>query len=123
MGQDMNRPDVNAPLHGRSKVLGDELDRCLALLISGYAPDKIILFGSLATGNVQEWSDIDLVIIKETDKPFLDRTREVMRLLRPRAGIDVMVYTPKEFDEIRSSRRFFREEVMAKGKVVYDART
>jgi uncharacterized protein len=122
MTQKVDQIGGKGPLHSRTKVLRDELDRYLGILISRYAPEKIILFGSLATGNIREWSDIDLVIVKETDKPFLDRAKEVMRMLRPRAGLDVMVYTPQEFDELSMSRRFFREEVMAKGKVVYDAR-
>jgi predicted nucleotidyltransferase len=53
------------------------------LLITHEQPDKIILFGSYYTGQVGEWSDLDLVIIKATKTPFLDRTRQVLELLKP----------------------------------------
>ena len=89
--------------------------------MSKYSPEKIILFGSFASGNIREWSDIDLVIVKKTDKPFLDRTKDVIHLLKPRSGLDVMVYTPEEFHDLSRSRRFFQEEVISKGKVVYEA--
>jgi predicted nucleotidyltransferase len=105
----------------RTSQLRKELDRYVGILVSEYIPEKIILFGSVASGKIREWSDIDLVIIKKTDKPFLERTRDVIHLLKPRSGLDVMVYTPEEFDNLSRTRRFFQEEVIAKGKVVYEA--
>jgi predicted nucleotidyltransferase len=108
------------PLLSRSTLLHNELDRYVKTLISDYTPDKIILFGSIVSGNIREWSDIDMVIIKNTDKPFLERIRDITRLLKPKAGLDVMVYTPDEFDDLSRSRQFFKEEVIAKGKVIYE---
>ena len=50
------------------------------------------MFGSVARGEADELSDIDLVIIKETDRPFLDRLREVARLLPADiGGVDILV--------------------------------
>ena len=68
----------------RRAVLEAELARYVQLLREHYAPQRVVLFGSLTSGEVEEWSDIDLVIIKETDRKFLDRTRDVLQLLRPR---------------------------------------
>ncbi len=51
-------------------------------LIKEYQPKKIILFGSYAYGEVNRDSDIDLLIIKNTDKKPIDRWVEVKRLLR-----------------------------------------
>jgi len=98
--------------------LQSELDRCIALLKERYKPRKIVLFGSLAQGNVGQWSDIDLVIVKDTDKPFLDRIKEVLLLLRPLVGMDILVYTPEEFAEV-SGRDFFKQEILSKG-IVYE---
>lgn len=104
----------------RRALLEAELERCLQLLRTHYAPQRILLFGSLASEQVSEWSDIDLVIIKETDQKFLDRIREVMRLLQPRVGMDILVYTPEEFAQIQKERLFVREEIVGKGKVLYE---
>jgi predicted nucleotidyltransferase len=111
----------NRVRQNRSTQLRKELDRYVDILVSEYTPEKIILFGSVASGNIREWSDIDLVIIKKTDKPFLDRTRDVIHLLKPKSGLDVMVYTPEEFNDLSRTRRFFQEEIISKGKVVYEA--
>jgi predicted nucleotidyltransferase len=104
----------------RRALLERELARWLPLLIAHEQPDKIILFGSFPAGQVGEWSDLDIVIVKETTAPFLDRTRQVLELLRPRVGADVLVYTPQEFERLGRERAFIRQEILAKGQVIYE---
>lgn len=110
----------NGSVMQRRVILEAELERCVKLLREHYDPQRILLFGSLAAGEVREWSDIDLVIIKETERRFLDRTREVLELLRPQVGIDVLVYTPDEFAQMVQQRAFVRDEIVGKGRVLYD---
>jgi uncharacterized protein len=64
----------------RQQKLNQALEDILDVLKTLYRPEKVILFGSFAEGEVQEWSDIDLVIIKETTLPFLQRLKEVALL-------------------------------------------
>lgn len=104
----------------RKQLLEQELARYLQLLIEHDDPEQIIVFGSLATGQAHEWSDIDLVIVKETELSFWQRLRETRRLLQPIVGTDILIYTPDEFEQLSSERPFFREEILAKGSVVYE---
>jgi uncharacterized protein len=108
----------------RDKDLTHALEHILRILVSEYAPERIILFGSLANETVREWSDLDVVIIKETAKPFLQRMREVALLCRPSVGVDFLVYTPREFAQMIADKNpFLLEEVLRKGKVVYESAT
>jgi predicted nucleotidyltransferase len=100
--------------------LQDELDRYLNLLIEHVSPERVILFGSLAQGQVRAWSDIDLIVVTETAARFLDRSKEMLQLLQPHVGLDVLVYTPQEFEKLCRERRFFRQEIVGKGKVLYE---
>ena len=104
----------------RQALLQAELIRYLTLLSEFYDPQQIYLFGSMAAGAVGEWSDLDLVIIKHTEKRFLDRTREVIELLRPQVGVDILVYTPEEFAHLIQERAFVRDEIAGKGKLIYE---
>ena len=104
----------------RRTRLEEELQRYLALLQKDDPPERIILFGSLANGDTEAWSDIDLVIVRETDKRFLDRIKEVMQLLRPQVGVDILVYTPAEFAQLAQARPFVRDEIVGKGRVLYE---
>jgi hypothetical protein len=60
------------------------------------------------------------VVIEKTSLPFFQRLRKVRKLLRPKVGTDIIVYTPEEFDQLCAKRPFFREEIVAKGKVIYE---
>jgi predicted nucleotidyltransferase len=98
------------------------LDQIVKKIIAGYSPRKIILFGSYAYGMPTEDSDIDLLIIKETDKRPIDRWTEVKRLLRDRGRetpVSPLVYTPKELSDRMGIRDFFIQEILEEGKVLY----
>jgi uncharacterized protein len=99
-----------------------EMERIVMQISRNYAPEKIILFGSLATGHVAFASDIDLLVIKETDKNPWQRTREVNRLFDHSAPIDLLVYTPEEIKNRIEMHDFFIMDIMEHGKVVYERR-
>ena len=110
------------PVTNRERELRDELQRIVIRIVSEYQPEKIILFGSLAHGDVHEDSDIDLVIIKKTKKRFWDRQKEIARLVKPRLACDMLVYTPAEWKKtIDEGRPMFRDEMAEKGKIIYDS--
>jgi predicted nucleotidyltransferase len=104
----------------RKELLERELDRYLQILTTRSDPERIIVFGSMASGEITAWSDIDLVIVQQTSLPFLKRTRQMRRMLCPRVGTDILVYTPDEFAQLRQTRAFFRDEILAKGVVLYE---
>ena len=110
----------NTRLRERRKALERELRRYVDLLVRHYQPERIILFGSLAQDRVHEDSDIDLVVVAESDKGFLDRLEEAYVLLDPRESLDLFIYTPQEFQRLLHERPFVREEVLQKGKVLYE---
>jgi predicted nucleotidyltransferase len=107
----------------RGLRLEQELNRMTEILIREYEPEKLILFGSVAQGEIHEWSDLDLVVVKQTEKPLLERIEEVLRLVRPKVGLDVLVYTPEELDSLVDERRVFvLDEIIYKGAVAYERR-
>lgn len=91
-------------------------------IIREYQPEKVILFGSYAYGQLTEDSDVDLLIIKNTDKRPIDRWVEVKRLLRgttPTLPVSPLVYTEKEIEERTALKDFFVEEIFEKGEILY----
>lgn len=87
-----------------------------------YKPEKIILFGSAARGDYRADSDIDLLIIKESDKKKAYRIKEVFESLRevPRLyPLDPLVYTPNEIRERLSLGDYFIKRIMREGEILY----
>lgn len=99
----------------------DKISEIINKIAFGYNPDKIILFGSYATGNSNDDSDLDLFIIKETDLPRLQRTVQVRKMLYgSMIPIDLIVYTAKEIDESKGNKYSFVYEVLNTGKTLYE---
>ncbi|MCH8024598.1 MAG: nucleotidyltransferase domain-containing protein [Candidatus Marinimicrobia bacterium] len=93
-------------------------------LLAEYDPLKVILFGSYAYGHPDRDSDIDLLIIKETNQRFIDRWVEVHRLLtglHRHLPVETLVLTPAELDERLRIGDQFIMNIMERGKVLYAA--
>lgn len=89
-------------------------------IVKEYQPEKIILFGSYAWGKPTEASDIDLLVVKNSQRPRLDRQRELRRkLFPPLVPTDILVYTPNEIVKRLSIGDFFIRDIVTKGKVLY----
>lgn len=91
-------------------------------IVKEYNPKRIILFGSYAYGEPTEDSDIDLLVIKNTNETPMQRWMRLRRLLMtPDVMISItpFVYTEKELDERRKRKDFFIEEILKKGVVLY----
>ena len=102
----------------RKELLNDELERIVALLKQENVY-KIMLFGSMCGENVGSASDIDLVVVQETQKRYLQRIVEFIQLIKPRYAIDILVYTPEEFERLRLTNSFVRQ-ITSQGKVLYE---
>ncbi len=98
------------------------LKRLVNVLKENYKPEKVILFGSYAYGKPSETSDIDLLIIKETDKPFFQRLTDLRKIVseaRRGYAFEPVVLTPEELKErLKRGDQFF-QEIVEKGTVLY----
>ncbi|MBC7228706.1 MAG: nucleotidyltransferase domain-containing protein [Thermoflexales bacterium] len=91
-------------------------------LVAGYAPQKVILFGSYARGTPRSDSDIDLLIVKETSERFIDRWVTVGRLLSdPQRSIplETLILTPQELAHRLEVGDQFIAEILEEGEVLY----
>ena len=95
----------------------NELVRCIVVHLQ---PVKVILFGSYAKGVATPKSDLDLLVVRETELPPESRWNEVVSILpRTRVGIDVHVYTPEEMDAYGSEPYSFIYCVQRWGRVMF----
>ncbi|HEY9114417.1 MAG TPA: nucleotidyltransferase domain-containing protein [Bacteroidales bacterium] len=102
-------------------IAQEKISEIVNKITSGYNPDKIILFGSYASGNPNEDSDLDLFVIKKSDLPRPQRTMQVRKMLfGSMIPIDLIVYTPKEVDESMANKYSFVNEVLKTGKTLYE---
>ncbi len=94
----------------------------VARLRATMRPSRVILFGSWAYGRPTPDSDVDLLIVMPSSKSPAERIRQVSQALEPRRyPVDVIVLTPGEVKKRRRGFDPFLEEVLTKGRILYEA--
>lgn len=98
-----------------------KIQEIIQKIVQEYQPEKIILFGSWAWGHPGEDSDIDLLIVKKSEKRRIDREREVGSMLSGNCiPVDILVYTPEELEtSIHQNRNLFIEDIVHNGTMLY----
>ena len=81
-------------------------------------PQAIILYGSRAWGIPTKDSDLDLLIIQQTEKPFWDRQKDAKMCVRSTTPTDILVITPQEAKTLPEHNSFIKT-VLSQGKVIY----
>lgn len=91
-------------------------------IVDEYAPRQIVLFGSYAYGAPNRDSDVDLLIVKDTSAPPLERRVQVRRLLRdPKRTIpiEIVVLTPEELRKRLAIGDQFFMDILERGELLY----
>ena len=103
-------------------VLQSDIQLLVDEIVAGYQPEKIYLFGSYANGTATNDSDIDLFIVKDTTERKKDRIEQVLNIIKtyPDIGVDMIIYTPKELDYVKSDVVNIANEAIKTGKLLYE---
>jgi predicted nucleotidyltransferase len=105
----------------RERDLKADLDWLVGRIRDGYEPEKIILFGSLARGDTHEWSDIDLIVVKDTDARYGERVKSLTAMIQDRlVGADILIYSLEEYERARDKNSAFLRETERDGVVLYE---
>lgn len=102
----------------------DEAKQVVARIVTNYQPQKVILFGSSIKNQATNNPDIDLLIVKNTDKKKPFRIKEIfasVRGLTRQYPLDPKVFTPDELAQRITLGDYFINDAL-KGKVMYEAR-
>lgn len=82
--------------------------------------ERVILFGSYASGRMTADSDVDFLVVAESELPRHKRSRELYRLIRShRFPMDIIVYTPDEVQRGSRTPVSFVSQVLREGRTVY----
>lgn len=91
----------------------ESLDEFIKILKTTIKPEKVILFGSRARGDNLKTSDYDIIIVSKyfENVPFLRRMRKIYDLWNKKEHLDVLCYTPEEFERKRKEIGTVRKAV------------
>ena len=80
---------------------------------------KVVVFGSYAAGRRDLHTDLDLLVIMDSDLDFVARNAEMAGRIRCGVALDLLVYTPAEVARMRE--RPFLRQALTTGKVLYES--
>jgi len=86
-----------------------------------FSPEKIILFGSHASGTATDESDVDILVILPFKGNSSYKALEILNKLGPRFPVDLLVRTPEQIQYRLANDDYFLRDVMENGKVLYEA--
>jgi predicted nucleotidyltransferase len=100
------------------EALDHALNRIVAQLAAMPEVERVILFGSYAAGRRDLFTDLDLLVVMASDQNFVRRTAELYQRIIADVDLDLLVYTPSEFERLRE--RGFIRQALGTGKVLYE---
>lgn len=122
MGENTERSSEPGADSARRAVADPSLSRFLRVLrplLAEQSACSAWLVGSRARGTAAPESDIDVVIVAPTERPFVERFRDYLpAVLAAGVGVDLLVYTPGEFEQMRTEERPFLSHAMKSARKI-----
>lgn len=109
-----------------------KINRCLEQILKSLkkmGPKMIMVFGSYSKGELDEDSDLDLLIVlneREVPKTYDEkiemklRIRKSIREINKKIAIDLLVYTLPEYEEFVKGNSSFSKEIIETGRILYE---
>lgn len=101
----------------------EQIETVVQQIVEFYQPEQVILFGSYASGTAHEGSDLDFLLVKETNESPSNRSallrRKLRNLLIP---MDILVFTPEEVAKDKFRKNTFIHEIFKNGKSLYECK-
>lgn len=104
-----------------TEVDQNTLDDIIRRIVEVAEPEKIILFGSAARGDMNRHSDVDLLIIKEGANRGSLAGRIYENMHGAGAAVDVVVVTPDDVERYKDSHALVIKPALREGRVVYES--
>ncbi len=105
----------------RARIDQDTLDEIVRRVVEVAEPERIVLFGSAARGEMGPHSDVDLLVIKQVSNPLELMGSIYMNLKGITVAVDAIVVTPSDVERYKDSHALVIRPALREGTVVYEA--
>ncbi len=105
----------------RVRIPEETIRELVSRIALQFNPRQIILFGSYAYGEPRPESDVDLLIVMDTDLRETEQALRIRQHVNPLFGVDILVYTPHRLEQRLKLGDSFLQEITQKGTVMYES--
>ncbi len=96
------------------------IQKIVQQIVERFQPRKVILFGSYAYGKPTEDSDVDLLVVMETDENPMHTAGLISAAVDHPFPLDILVMTPSHLEEYVNEKAIFETQLVTKGVVLYE---
>jgi predicted nucleotidyltransferase len=105
----------------RTRIPEEIIRELVSRIALKFKPEQIILFGSYAYGKPRPESDVDLLVVMETQLRETEQALRIRQHVNPLFGVDILVYTPSRLQQRLTLGDSFLKEITEKGRVMYES--
>lgn len=105
----------------KTSVTLRDIQKIVQKIVERFRPQKVILFGSYAHGTPTADSDVDLLVVMETDERPLHTAARIAASVDHPFPLDIIVRKPPDLEAYLAEKSVFETQVVTKGVVLYEA--
>ena len=105
---------------GMTTVTLKDIQKIVQQIVNHFHPQKVILFGSYAHGTPTADSDVDLLVVMETEEPPLHAAARIAAAVDHPCALDILVRSSSDLEASLARKGVFATEVLTTGIVLYE---
>lgn len=107
---------------GNKKLSSETLQEIIKRIVDVAHPERIIMFGSAARGEMGPNSDVDLLVIKSGEYNQNKLASEIyINLIGVDQSVDVIIATPEQVERYKDVNYLVISPAIREGKEIYHA--
>lgn len=107
-------------INERQRVPQAAIAEVVRHIVELYRPERLILFGSYAYGDPRPESDVDLLVVMDTELRESEQAVQILQSIEHHFGIDLIVRTPENLEHRLALGNSFLTEIVERGEVLYE---
>ncbi len=107
---------LNKAYTDRKRLIAQEM---VQRIVGHLHPEKILLFGSVARNRARQTSDVDFIILKDSEKTFKERMNILYSVLEREEDVDMFWYTNEELERMQEGSPFIRN-ALKEAEILYE---
>jgi uncharacterized protein len=102
-------------------IAAQRIKKYVAELVREFSPERVVMFGSYASGKPHTDSDVDLLVVMKHRGAAAEQAAQIRRRIRAGFPLDIIVRSPAALQRRAAMGDTFIREILEKGKVLHES--
>lgn len=103
-------------------ISASRIQKYVGEVVKQFRPDRIVMFGSYASGKPGSDSDVDLLVVMRHSGASVEQAARIRRRIRAGFPLDIIVRSPAAIRKRLAMGDGFIRDILEKGTVLHESR-